>query len=161
MRIFQHRSPPMMRNVARVVLNVIAGFFFYMVCLLGFIDGPSIGAKWGNMFGFTIPAVISLCGGLALRRFYNWKRDTGIVLLCASGFTGPLILTSACLFMDAEFRNVKRPVALAFFSNYFTGGAMIVGLAGWGWMLLNADSCAKRQTKMSAALCTRHFQWLG
>ena len=151
----------MMRNVARVVLNVIAGFFFYMVCLLGFIDGPSIGAKWGIMFGFTIPAVISLCGGLALRRFCNWKRDTGIVLLCASGFTVFLIFTWACLFMTEEFRNMMRPDALTFFSDYFTGGAMIAALAGLGWMLLNADSCAKRQTKMSAALCTRHFQWLG
>ena len=42
----------MMRNVARVVLNVIAGFFFYMVCLLGFIDGPSIGCKMGNHVWF-------------------------------------------------------------------------------------------------------------
>ena len=41
--------------------------------------------------------------------------------------------------MDEEFRNMMRPDTLAFFSDYFTGGAMIVALAGLGWMLLKAD----------------------
>lgn len=128
-----------MRKVSSVVLKVIAGFFFYMVSLLAFLSEPPIHAKLGMLIGFSVPAVAALVGGLALTRFRNWRRDTGIVLLCASGFTASVIFTFACLLMTQEFREMMRPDTLTFFSDYLTGGGVIVGLAVLGSALVKAN----------------------
>jgi len=128
-----------MRKVFSIVLNIIAGFFFYVVSLSGFKNETAAGAKWGIMICFTVLAVLALCAGLALKRFRNWKRDVGIVLLCASGFTAFSIFTFACLLMTEDFRKMIQPNTLAFFGNYFTGGAVIIVFAGLGWLLLKAN----------------------
>ena len=138
-----------MRKVSSIILKVIAGFFVYMVSLLAFVSEPPTGVKLGILIGFSVPAVVALCGGLALTRFRNWKRDTGIVLLSASGFTAFLIFTFACLLMTEEFRRMMKPDTLTFFSDYLTGGVVIVGLAILGWILVKAD---KRKAEQGAAL---------
>ncbi len=125
-----------MRKVLSVVLEVVAGFFFYMVDVLGFIHAPSPGVKWGLMAGFTVPALLALCGGLALTRFREWKRDSGIVLLSSSGFTVLLVFMCACLLMTEDFRRMLKPDTLVFFSDYFTGGAVVLGFAGLGLLAL-------------------------
>lgn len=127
-----------MRKACSVLLSIVAGFFFYIVSLLGFVRAPSSGAKWGIIIGFSVPAVATLCGALALSRFRCWKRHAGIVLLAASGVTGFLVLTVACLLMTEEFRRMMRPDALGSFSDYLTGSAVIGGLAGVGWVLMRA-----------------------
>lgn len=127
-----------MRKACSIILSIVAGFFFYIVSLLGFVRVPSPGAKWGIIFGFSVPAVATLCGALALSRFRCWKRHVGVVLLAASGFSVFLVLTIACLLMTEEFRRMMRPDALTSFSDYLTGGAVISGLAGVGWILMRA-----------------------
>src|SRR5215831_13993240 len=128
-----------MRKVSSIILRVIAGFFFYMVSLLAFISEPPMGVKLGIMLGFSIPALAALAGGLALTRFCHWRRDTGLVLLWASGFTAFLVFTFACMFSTEEFRKMMRPDTIKFFSDYVTGGAVIAGLAVFGWILVKAD----------------------
>jgi hypothetical protein len=95
--------------------------------------------KLGILLGFSVPAVAALAGGLALTRFRNWRRDTGVVLLCASGFTAFVIFTFACLLMTEEFRKMMRPDTMTFFSDYMTGGGVIAGLAVLGWILVKAN----------------------
>lgn len=128
-----------MRKVLSVILDVIAGFFFYMVILTGFVKEPSTAAKWRIMLVFAVPAVVALFGGLALLRFHNWKRTSGIVLLSASGFTAFLIFTIACLFMTEEFRKMMQPDTLNGFGDFLTGGAVMVCLAGLGWLFLKTN----------------------
>ena len=135
----------MIRKVLSIILNIIAGFFFYGLSLLGFTNEPLTGVKWGIMIGFSVMAVVALCGALALTRFRNWRRDTGIVLLSASGFTVFLIFTFICLLMTEEFRKMMRPDTLAFFSDYLTGGAIIVGFAGLGCVLLKTNKGSAEQ----------------
>jgi hypothetical protein len=127
-----------------VLFHVIAGFFFYTVSVLAFADIPSISLKWGVMIGFSAPAVGALFGGLALTGFRDWRRDTGIVLLCASGLTTLIVFMFICLVMTEEFRKMMQPDALAFFNDYLTGGAVIVGLAALGCGLLITN---RKQTK--------------
>ncbi|OQA33372.1 MAG: hypothetical protein BWY57_01234 [Betaproteobacteria bacterium ADurb.Bin341] len=128
-----------MRKVSSVILKVIAGFFFYMVSLLAFVSEPPAVVKLGILIGFSVPAVVALGGGLALTRFRNWRRDTGVVLLCASGFTAFVVFTFACLLMTDEFPKMTGPNTLAFFGDYLTGGGFIVGLAVLGWVLVEAN----------------------
>ncbi|WP_437653542.1 hypothetical protein [Sorangium sp. So ce1182] len=125
-----------MRKVFSVALSVVAGFFFCTVSLLGFIPTQSPGMKWGVMVGLTVPAILALCCGLALERFHGWKRDTGTVLLCSSGFAAFIVLTVACMLMTEDFRKMMQINTLELFSDHFTGGATIVGFAGLGWLLL-------------------------
>lgn len=140
-----------MRSVLSVVLNVVAGFFFYMVSLLGFVHAPTAGAKWGIVLGFTIPAVLAQCSGLALRRFRNWKRNTGIVLLSSSGMTTFVILVFAYLSVTREFQAMAKPETLEFFSDYFSGVTVMVCLAVAGLLLVKADGRAELGATLNAA----------
>jgi len=131
-----------MRKVSSIIFKVIAGFFFYGASLLAFVSEPQTGVtgvKLTILIGFSIPAVVALCVGLALTRFRNWKRDTGIVLLSASGTTASVVLTFVCMLMTEEFRAMMKPDTLTLFSDYLTGGGAIVGFAGLGWILLRAN----------------------
>lgn len=128
-----------MRRVSSVILKSIAGFFFYLVSLLGFINGPETGKKAIVMLVFLVPAVAALCGGLGLSGFSRWKKDTGIVLLCAAGFTAFLVFTVACYLMTPQFRQMVPPGKSAFFSNYITGGSIIFTFAALGGVLVKAD----------------------
>lgn len=136
-----------MRRVSGVVLYVIAGFFIYGVNLFGFVNAPTPAAKWGVMGVFIAIACLAQVGGLVLARFQNWRRDTGIVLLCASGFTALVALTLVCLFLSDEFRRLLQPDTLTFFSDYIIGTMIVVAFAGLGWLLLRA----RANTSESAA----------
>lgn len=138
-----------MRKIFSVILKVIAGFLFYAVSLVAFTSEPPTDVKLGILIGFLVPAVATLGGGLALTRFRHWKRDAGIVLLGASGFTAFIIFTFAFLLMTEEFRRMARPDTLMFFSDYVTGGGAIVGFAVLGWILMKAD---KEKAKQDVAL---------
>jgi hypothetical protein len=141
----------MMCRLFSIVLYVVAGFFFYLVCLLGFASAPSSFAKAGIMFMFTLPAIVALCSGLALNRFLNWTRDVGIILLCATGFTTFLIFSFICFLQTDEFRKMMKPETLAFFSGYITGSLCIIGLAGLGVIFLRMRRpCAEQDTSPNA-----------
>jgi hypothetical protein len=129
-----------MRRVSGIVLYVIAGFFFYGASLFGFVNAPTPGAKWGIMAVFAAVAILALVGGLALGRFRTWRKDAGIVLLCASGFTAFVAFTLACLFLTEEFRQLMRPDTLTFFNDYATGVVVVVAFAGAGWLLLRTGA---------------------
>jgi hypothetical protein len=91
------------------------------------------------MVGFMVPAAAALAAGLALTRFDNWRRDTGIVLICASGFTVFLIFSMACYLMTDEFRTMMSPDSLAVFSDYLTGGGAMVGFAVLGGFFMKTN----------------------
>jgi len=132
-----------MRKVFGIVLYVMAGFFVYMVCLLAFINQPLM-PKWGMVAGFTIPAVLCLCGGLTVNRFENWQRHSGIVLVTAAGFTCFLIFTFLCLLMTDEFKRMMQPDTLNFFSAYVSGGTFVVITGALGILLLRSRTdCAE------------------
>ena len=125
-----------MGKVFGIILLVVAGFFFYMVSLLTFINEPSAAKKWGIVFGFSIPAVLPLFGGLALGGFRNWRRKTGIVLLSGAGATGLVVCAFVSICMDERYRGMVKPNTLRFFSDYSTGGAVTVALAVLGLLLI-------------------------
>jgi hypothetical protein len=139
----------MIRKVLSVGLYIIAGFFFYMVCVLSFIDGAAVGAngpalgaddaafaKWLPIMIFTVPAILTLVVGLAIMGFQDWRRDAGIVLLSATGFTTLLAFMFATMLMKEESRKMMPPDILMFFGDYITGAAVIVVLALAGGLLL-------------------------
>ena len=139
----------MIRKVLSVGLYIIAGFFFYMVCVLAFIDGAAVGgndaalgaddaafAKWLPIIIFTVPAILTLVAGLAVMGFQDWRRDAGIVLLSATGFTTLLVFMFATMLMKEESRKMMPPDMLRFFGDYITGAAVIVVLSLVGGLLL-------------------------
>jgi hypothetical protein len=155
----------MIRKVLSVGLYIIAGFFFYMVCVLAFIDGTAVGAngaavgaddaafaKWLPIIIFTVPAILTLVVGLAIMGFQDWRRDTGIVLLSAAGFTTFLVFTFATMFMNEQYRKMmppEMPDVLRFFGDYITGATVIIGLALGGALLVITSR--KRRTAASGA----------
>lgn len=135
----------MMRNVFSIILRIIAGFLFYMVSLLGFINEPSTKAKWWMILGFTLVAILALGSGLALQGFRNGKRNAGTVLVWSSGVTVFIIFSFACMLMTEEFRMMMDPQALTFFDDYATGSILIVGLAIIGWLLIKSNNFLVRR----------------
>lgn len=141
-----------MRNLFSVLLNIIAGFFFYMVSLLSFIDEPAMASgKWWVVLGFTIPALLFLCGGLALKGFRNWQRSTAIILLSSSGVTAFIVIMFASLLMSDEFRVMMEPGTLNFFSAYFSGGFVIVFMAVLGVLMLRQNDASTEQCSSATA----------
>lgn len=126
----------MVRNVISVILFVAAGLFFYVVGLLSFVSEPSAGVKLGVILGFSLPAIVALFIGLALRKFQRWKRDTGVVLLSATGLSSFIVVSFVFMVMTEEFREMMGPETVAFFRDYVTGGAVLVGMAFLGTILL-------------------------
>jgi hypothetical protein len=131
-------SPAMERRFFNILLYVVAGFFFYMVCIMGFVNGVPQVKKWGIMLLFLMPALVALLAGLALRSFQDWRRDAGVVLLSAAAFTAFLIFTMVCFLADEEFRRMMKPETLALFGDYWSGGGFMLSLAALGIGMLKA-----------------------
>jgi hypothetical protein len=142
----------MIRRVLSVVLYVVAGFLFYMICVLAFIDGAAVGAngaasdaddaafaKWLPIIIFTVPALLTLVAGLAIMGFRDWRRDAGIVFLSVAGFTTFGIFMFVTTFMNEEYRKMMppdMPDVMKVFGDYITGAAVIVVLALAGGLLV-------------------------
>jgi hypothetical protein len=142
----------MIRRVLSVGFYIVAGFLFYMVSVLAFIDGAAVGAnqpgfgaddaafaKWLPIIIFAVPALLTLVVGLAIMGFRDWRRDAGIVLLSVAGFMTFLVVMFVTTFMNEEFRKMMppdMPDIVKFFGDYITGAAVIVGLALGGALLL-------------------------
>jgi len=139
----------MIRRVFSVGFYIVAGLLFYTISVLAFIDGAAIAAngadldatgaafaKWLPIIIFTVPAILILVAGLAIMGFRDWRRDAGIVLLSASGFTTLLVFMFATMLMKEESRKMMPPEILSFFGDYITGAAVIVVLALAGALLV-------------------------
>jgi hypothetical protein len=113
----------MICRVLSIVLYVLAGVFFYGVCLFSVIEG--VGLPF--IIFCAVIAILTLVGGLAIMRFQDWRRETGIVLLSAAGLVTFVLLLA---FVSAMPSDVSR-----FLSNY-TGVAVIVILALAGALLV-------------------------
>lgn len=135
-----------MRSLLKFILNIAAGFFFYMISLLSFINEPAMASgKWWIALGFSIPAFITLYGGLALNSFRNWQRSTGIVLLSSCGATIFYIFMLACLLTSSEFRLMIKPETLIFFSDYVSGGFVILCIGTLGFLMLKINNATAEQ----------------
>jgi threonine/homoserine/homoserine lactone efflux protein len=126
------------RNASSIILKVVAGLLFYLAILLAFVEDRTAHVKLGMLIWTLFFAILALLGGLSLSDFRSWRRDVGMVLLGASGITAFLIFAFACFLMDEEVRRMMRPDSLEFFSDYVTGGGMIVGLTLLGWFFIRA-----------------------
>jgi cell division protein FtsW (lipid II flippase) len=137
----KQRNHPTMRSLFSVLLNIIAGFFFYMVSVFSFVNMPAMAAgKWWIALVFTIPALIALWGGLALKGFRSWRRTTGIVLLSSSGVTLFIVIAFASLLTSNEFRLLMPPETVNLFNDYVPGSSVIVCIGLLGFLLLKANN---------------------
>jgi hypothetical protein len=71
--------------------------------------------------------------------FQDWRRDAGIVLLSAAGFTTFLVFMFATMLMNEEYRKMMppdMPDIMKIFGDYIAGAAVIVGLALCGALLV-------------------------
>jgi hypothetical protein len=142
----------MIRRVLSVGFYIVAGFLFYTVSVLAFIDGAAVAsnsaafsaddaamAKWLPIIIFAVPALIILVVGLAIMGFRDWRRDAGIVFLSVAGFTTLGIFMFATTFMNEEYRKLMppdMPDVMRIFGDYITGAAVIVVLALAGGLLV-------------------------
>jgi hypothetical protein len=93
------------------------------VCLFSVIDGISLPL----VVFVAVLAILALVAGLAIMRFQDWRRETGIVLLSATGFTTFLLFWAVVSTMP--------PDILRFFGNPM-GVTVIVVLALAGALLV-------------------------
>ena len=126
---------PIMRKAMGVIFYILAGFNVYVVCLLAFVNQPTM-EKWAIVAGFSLPALVFLFIGLAVTRFRRWRRDIGVVLLSGAGFTAFLAFTFVCLLMTDEFKKMMQPDTLDFFNAYASGFICMLSVAGLGILLL-------------------------
>lgn len=126
-----------MRKASAITLYIAAGFFIYTICLLAFVS-QTLANKWGIIAGFSLPALVFLCVGLAVSRFHKWKRDVGVVLLSGAGLATFITLTFVCALTSDEFKAMLQPDTLQFFSAYTSGTLSILTTAAVGIILLKA-----------------------
>jgi hypothetical protein len=136
-----------MRKTFSIVLDIVAGFFLYGTLLFGFMNELPTIAKWIIIFVFMIAAIIPLYISRRLKHFQYWERETGIVFMCAAGFTLFGIFTLVCMFMTEEMQKLMRHDLQAAFSNYITGFGMILVYAGFGFLLFRTDPVSDTQTQ--------------
>jgi len=136
-----------MCKVLSICLYVLAGFFVYTACLLAFVNHPAA-LKWGMVGGFTLPALVFLCIGLAVSRFRRWRRDVGIVLLSGAGFTAFLVFTFACLLMTDEFKEAMHPDSLDLFSAYTSGAVVMLSVIALGILCLIKEKKRTEQARL-------------
>jgi hypothetical protein len=137
-----------MRNVFSIILYAIAGTLFYSVCAFGFIKEQQTGVKWGIMLGCAVLAIFILAGGLALRKFVNWKMHTGIIFLSSAGVIAFLVFSIACFFLDENLRTLMHADSFQHFSDYVTGGIVTASFAALGLLLLRSNKSHPGQVPM-------------
>lgn len=140
-----------MRKVFGIILYVHAGFFINMANLLAFMNFAAMGegsmqndhsgTKWIGLAVCTVIAILFLLGGLAVNRFQNWQRHSGIVLVTVAAATCFMIFTVWCMGISDEFKQVMPPnVDPALFSTmynaYLSGFGLLIGTALLGMLLL-------------------------
>ncbi len=88
--------------------------------------------KLGIMGIYCIFALLFLGIGILFRGFHNWKRHTGIILICATGFSLLGVLVIFSLFMIPEYKELLPENFLSLFSDYVSGFICmaILGTAG-------------------------------
>lgn len=129
-----------MLRIFSIILEVIAGFFLFIVTLLAFMSGMPAGWKFMSLGLFLLPAVVVMAIGLALMRFRCWKRDTGVVLLTVTGCTLFIVFTMACMMMSEEFRKLLVDGGSDPFGSYAVGTAVNAALAALGWYLVKQEA---------------------
>ena len=117
--------------------------------MLNFVNLPTA-LKWEAMAGFTLPALVFLCIGLAVHRFQRWRRDIGVVLVSGAGFTCFLVFTFACVLMTDEFKQMMQPDTLSFFNAYPSGFIFILSVAALGMFLLKTEKTTAEQSHAEA-----------
>lgn len=138
----------MISKITSIIFYVIAGFFLYGSCLISFFGKSPYFMKIAIMLGFSIPGLIALLIGLAIRRFRTWKRDTGIVILTSAGLTLMLAFTMFCVLLSPDFEEFFPNYKIDFFNDYLTGFSCIALLILIG-ILLITKSKRKCLTKQS------------
>lgn len=131
-----------MRRVLSIICYCVAGFFVYMVGLLAFISGLSLFGKWAFVGGFTVPGLISMLIGLAIVKFHNWRRSTGIVLLVGTAVNALVVLTLICIFFSAEYKVMFPRNELAFISDFRSGFLFMLVIVAVGGALLRKPRVA-------------------
>ena len=130
-----------MRKASRIVLEVIAGFFFYTALLVAFTGALPIAGNIGLFALFAVPALAALLCGLALDRFRHWKRDAGIVFISSSALSLSVLISVASVFATKAFRDMATPDSVRFLQHYHYIAASVVmaGLGALGLMLVVND----------------------
>lgn len=125
-----------MRKFFSVVFKFFAGMFIYLITMFAFVKDIASDGGWLMLAIFMVLAIVAMLIGLAVSGFARWRRDTGIVLLSTVAFDAFLILSTVCMFSNEEFLKLLPPDSMAMFDSYWTGGAVMLGLAALGWCLL-------------------------
>lgn len=141
-----------MRRALSVLFEVIAGFFLYLAFLFAFMEVPTGDAAVKPVIFtvFSIFALAALLVGLTVTRFRKWKRDTGVVLICAAGGTASVIVMFASLALSGDFPKAASPGGMMFIKDYHyvAGGVFVAIVAALGIALVIAN---RREAKPSEA----------
>ena len=129
----------MIYNVLSIILYVISGFFIFTINLCSFLKVPSPDPKIDIIFCMTVPVILALCGGLAINRFRNWKKVTGIVLLSTSAYSALVVLAFFCLLLSEETRKMFNPAHIIILSDYYTGFTVMLGFFISGLLLYKSN----------------------
>jgi len=129
-------GPKGARKVISIICYVISGYFLYMMCFLAFVNKPWIFIKFAIVGGFGIVALLFLTIGLGFVRFYNWKRNVGIVFLSAAGFALFVTLSLGWVMREPEFIKELPAGAMNLFGDYVSVSICTAFLGAAGLMLI-------------------------
>lgn len=109
-------------NKALSIISLIAsGFFLYTVVFIAFIQVESLNIKLIMMGIFSIPVLLTLFLGLALRSFDRWERVCSVVIFSTASFCAFLFLSIICILYSPELKDVIDREAFTFFSDMLFG----------------------------------------
>lgn len=123
-----------------IVCEVIAGVFVYALLGLAFVSGLPSYAKAIALIILLVLASVAMLAGLAWSGFGRWRRDTGLVLLCAAGFTAFAAFTMVCVFSSEEARALMPVGSWALFGSYAAGIGALLGCVALGSFLFRSQA---------------------
>ena len=141
------------RKISSIIFYVISGYFFYMTCVIAFVNKPWIFVKSALIGGFGFIGLLFLVIGLVFVGFKNWQRMVGIVSICVAGFVSFGVLVIAFLLLIPEYKKLFSADFLPFFDDYVSG-AVFTGFFGLLGLLLIIAST--KQAKYFPALDNNH-----
>jgi uncharacterized membrane protein len=126
-------------RIISIIFYIVAGFFIFIVCFIGFGNLQPYHSKLAAMGILLVPAIIALSVGFIVRGLKAWRREGGITLLAAASFTAFMVFSLFCVYLSPEFNKYYPDAKTDIFNDYITGTVLIVLFAMIGILLIKWD----------------------
>ena len=125
-------------SAIKIIFYIMAVTFIGTGNMMAFLNDAEAIAM---VFIFIVLGLLLLLSGLAVNRFQNWKRDSGIVLISGALYAAFVAMTVNLVSLLPEFRKeLEIPADMFIFNDYLSGVSFVVLFAVVGFLMLKFNT---------------------